>query len=101
MGVGNGNGWRGWVKFGNVRFRGGHNRDEEFAITVALERAFEKASNLPVALQRELAKRLLAAITAAEQDRRDTVRARKALARFRAGKLKTVSHEKIKRDLGL
>jgi hypothetical protein len=39
-------------------------------------------------------------LTAREQDRRDAARARKAMAQFRAGKLKTISHEQVKRRLG-
>jgi PHD/YefM family antitoxin component YafN of YafNO toxin-antitoxin module len=40
-------------------------------------------------------------LTAAEEDRRDADRARKALARYRAGKVRTISHDEVKRRLGL
>jgi hypothetical protein len=40
-------------------------------------------------------------LTQAEQDRRDGAKAMRALKRFRAGTLKTVSHEAVKKALGL
>ena len=40
-------------------------------------------------------------LTAADQDRLDAAKAKKTLAKFRAGKLKTVSHATLKRQLGL
>jgi hypothetical protein len=49
-----------------------------------------------VVLPRKQYERLLAP----EEDRRDAAQARKTLARFRAGKLKTISHERVKRELG-
>lgn len=35
------------------------------------------------------------------QDRRDAHKAQRALAQYRAGKLRTVSHASLKRELGL
>ena len=35
------------------------------------------------------------------QDRRDAQKAQRALAQFRAGKLRTLSHTALKRELGL
>ena len=35
------------------------------------------------------------------QDRRDAYKAQRALAQYRAGKLRTVSHASLKRELGL
>jgi hypothetical protein len=40
-------------------------------------------------------------LTAEDRQRRVAARARKALGKFRAGKLKTMPHEKVKRMLGL
>ncbi len=40
-------------------------------------------------------------LTAREREQLPTARARKALSKFRAGKLKTIPHEKVKRMLGL
>lgn len=40
-------------------------------------------------------------LTRAEQDRKDAEIARKGREAFEAGKLKTVSHEQLKRRLGL
>jgi len=40
-------------------------------------------------------------LTTTEIDRRDAANAAKTLAQFRAGKLKTVSHKALKRELGL
>lgn len=40
-------------------------------------------------------------LTADEQDRRSAARAHKSLAKLRAGKLKTISHDKVKKMLGL
>ena len=37
----------------------------------------------------------------AEQDRRDAQKVRQAVASFRAGKLRTVSHEQLKKRLGI
>ena len=40
-------------------------------------------------------------LTVDEQDRRSAARAHRSLAKFRAGKLKTISQDKVKRTLGL
>jgi hypothetical protein len=40
-------------------------------------------------------------LTADEQDRQSAARARRSLAKFRAGKLKAISHAKVKRILEL
>jgi len=40
-------------------------------------------------------------LTQKQQDRSDGIAAQKAVSRYRAGKLKTVSHVELKRKLGL
>jgi hypothetical protein len=40
-------------------------------------------------------------LAAAQEDRRSAARAAKALARLRSGKLKTISHAEVKRQLGI
>jgi len=40
-------------------------------------------------------------LAAVEEDQRDAAQARKLLARYRAGRLKTISHDKVKKKLGI
>lgn len=48
-----------------------------------------------------LSRREYERLTTREEDRRDGARVKKALARLREGKAKTVSHAAVKRQLGL
>jgi hypothetical protein len=40
-------------------------------------------------------------LTSAKEDHNDAALARKTIAKFRAGKLRTISHEALKRQLGI
>ena len=48
-----------------------------------------------------LSRREYELLAARAEDRRDGERVKRAMAKFRAGKVKTVSHAAVKRQLGL
>jgi hypothetical protein len=48
-----------------------------------------------------LSKKEYERLTSAKEDRADAALARKAMKKFRAGKLGTIAHETLKRQLGI